>query len=1253
MERRTHSWDASSGGGEDLLVELSRTRPIEPFVGTDRYRVRRCLGEGGFGVVYEVEDLELGRRLALKTLRAGVGLTISHRIGRLKAEFRSVADLVHPNLVGLHELASDGDRWFFTMDLVRGADFLDYVCGDTSLAYEPTATPGDGGTAPRRRDTSGILSEPRLRASLRQLVAGVGALHEAGIVHRDLKPSNVLVEPEGRVVILDFGLAHATEAFEEMSLPGAGTPAYMAPEQALDRELTPAVDWYAIGVMLYEALTGQIPFDADSSAELVAKKLGKEPRPPSDHGDVPEDLERLCLDLLARDPEDRPDADAIAAILGHADVPAAVRSRPRDPLFVGRRSEMDVLTEALTEVRHGRPALVRVVGQPGVGKSSLLERFVEERCATAHATVLAGRCHEREAVPFKAMDGVTDAVQRYLRRLPRNEASALMPRDIHLVTRLFPALDGVPAIRDVPRRPDVELDPSEVRRRAFAALKELLARIADKEPVVVVVDDLQWGDVDSARLIASLVAPPDPPAMLLVLAYRDEDLEHNEPLRETLRTVEAARGPSPVVELGPLPAEEAEALAGQLMQGASPEAARRVAARGEGHPLFIAELSREHLFRGDEVEAPSLLDILWRRVLRISAEARALLETVALAGQPRDARLCFEAAGLDPGNVDVLRLLRAEQLVRASDRGVLNVFHDRVRDAVIARADRQTQRLRHLSIARCLERLSRPDLEALAHHFDAAGERASAATYAERAGEAARLAMAFGRAAAMFQLAIDRSTTPPAALYEKLAEAHLDAGANVAAGEAFLAAAERSVGAAAIDLTRRAAQEMLMVGDVDGGYAALDVALGAVGEKLPRSLRAARLETTLRMLRIRLGGFRERASVRTTPERQLRLDVLDTAARALEFNDMGRANAMGARFCQHALAGGDERQRALALVGAVPALFVGRRRRPEMIDDVLDRVDDRASQLEDPTVLAHSLVMRAKSLLAFGDWPSAVAMFERAAMHIENECTGMANQRRTCLGLAAACHIRLANFERAQHIAEVGLLDARERRDPVIEKGVCGAIFAPLALVADRLDEAEGHLSFAAMEDRCTMVLIKTEVRAALMNYRERPDAAVVAWRERWDRIEAYGLMNVPVFRVNAFRSRIVAMLSGDRWQKDWRRARRLWRSIRGYRFALALAAAATAGTCFELRRGRLDEARAQLTQAIDGYETCGLHLEADACRYRLAELDGTAVDAPREAILSAGVAVPERWVRTVLPPLIELTVEARRRRGLLAAPVR
>ena len=175
------------------------------------------------------------RVVALKTLRR----TSAADLYRLKREFRSLADVTHPNLVCLYELFVEDDHCFFTMELVEGVSFVDY-------ADEVDRT---------RR------SDDRLIAALRQLVDGVSALHRRGKLHRDIKPSNVLVTPEGRVVILDFGLIaellppHAGEA----SYVRGGTPAYMSPEEASGATPSEAGDWYGVGVTLYEALTGTIP----------------------------------------------------------------------------------------------------------------------------------------------------------------------------------------------------------------------------------------------------------------------------------------------------------------------------------------------------------------------------------------------------------------------------------------------------------------------------------------------------------------------------------------------------------------------------------------------------------------------------------------------------------------------------------------------------------------------------------------------------------------------------------------------------------------------------------------------------------------------------------------------------------------------------------------------------------------------------------------------------------------------------------
>src|SRR5580698_7104728 len=194
------------------------------FAGTDRYKIRRRLGSGGFGVVYEAEDTTLGGLVALKVLHNPDGGALY----RFKHEFRSLAHIKHPNLVALYDLASDGGRWFFTMELVDGADVISFVwdgnkpharttldrSGDLSITQAElevtpaTRRPGDRGPNDHRPPASvrPHLDVRRLRNVFGQLARGVVALHEAGKVHRDIKPSNILVERSGRVVLLDFGL---------------------------------------------------------------------------------------------------------------------------------------------------------------------------------------------------------------------------------------------------------------------------------------------------------------------------------------------------------------------------------------------------------------------------------------------------------------------------------------------------------------------------------------------------------------------------------------------------------------------------------------------------------------------------------------------------------------------------------------------------------------------------------------------------------------------------------------------------------------------------------------------------------------------------------------------------------------------------------------------------------------------------------------------------------------------------------------
>ena len=342
--------------------------PDEPVLAN--YEILGELGRGGMGVVYRARDRRRDRVVALKTVQRAAPAALL----RFKQEFRTLADVSHPNLVTLYELASDGRSWFFTMELIDGVDILTYV---RSPAEGMALDPGSSGSRSPEADTwdpgaPTVLTQPRsrsgrseipggdpaleaglspsrlsrLRASFRQLAEGVDALHDAGKLHRDIKPSNVLVTRRGRVVLLDFGLAAELEpsGLHQSSEPHVlGTVAYMAPEQAAGLTVSQAGDWYSVGVMLYEALTGRLPYSG-RPLEILLEKQRSDPLPPTGLvPDLPEDLAALCIDLLRRDPGARPRGpEVLHRLCGRAEPKDLVdRVRwsvgPRAPL-VGRRA---------------------------------------------------------------------------------------------------------------------------------------------------------------------------------------------------------------------------------------------------------------------------------------------------------------------------------------------------------------------------------------------------------------------------------------------------------------------------------------------------------------------------------------------------------------------------------------------------------------------------------------------------------------------------------------------------------------------------------------------------------------------------------------------------------------------------------------------------------------------------------------------------------------------------------------------------
>src|SRR5262249_46362690 len=243
--------------------------------------------------------------------------------------------------------------------------------------------------------------------------------------------------------------------------------------------------------------------------------------------------------------------------------------------------------------------------------------------------------------------------------------------------RVFPVLRRVDAVAESPRRSTDIHDPQELRRRAFGALRELFARIGDRKPLALAIDDLQWGDVDSAALLCDLLPPPEAPLFLLVCTYRSEYVPHSPCLRMLRDPAVSGLPPDRrrEVVVDALSAEESCELALKLL-GHEDELARKqaemIARESGGSPYFIYELV-EHLNAGGELEDRSsvagsiaLDEVLWARIRRLPEDARALLEVLAVAGQPLRQADAGRAAGLGPEGFEALASLRSNHLVRGT-----------------------------------------------------------------------------------------------------------------------------------------------------------------------------------------------------------------------------------------------------------------------------------------------------------------------------------------------------------------------------------------------------------------------------------------------------------------------------------------------------------------------------------------------------------------------------------------------------------
>ena len=691
------------------------------------------------GEVFLADDTQLGRKVAIKFLPEALEADATAR-ERLRREARSAAALDHPYICKIHEIADIDGRTGIVMEHVAGQTL------ESRLA--------DGPLAP--------AEAIQLAA---EVVEALSEAHAHRILHRDLKPANLMLTGQGHVKVMDFGLAKRMRdpgvSDSEASTAGnltrtgtlLGTPAYMAPEQVRGGSVDARSDILSFGVVLFELLIGEHPFKRGTVSDTIAAILRDAPTRATGSGDQ---VDYAIFDkLLAKTPDDRYQSfdevsvevrrlrdatsswSALASELaGASETPLGGRRTP----FVGRNSERAELGRWLDQAVRGRGGLVLIGGEPGVGKTRLVEQLLEV-ARERHCLALTGRCYEVEGtapfIPF------VEIIEQYAQLASPEVLRETLGDAAPEVARLVPDLRRL--IPDLP--PPLELPPEQQRHYLFKNIAQFLQRVSRATSTVLLLDDLQWAD-NATLLLLQHLAPLLARLPLLALGtYRDVELDVNRPFAETLETLNRKRL-AQRLNLQRLPKEGVASMLAALGGPSPPDVlVGAIYRETEGNPFFVEEvfqhLEEQGVVHGEDGSWRSDLDledldvpegvrlVIGRRLERVSADSRKVLTFGAVVGRGFSLDL-LEAVGDVTGDALLTALEEAETnhlIVPMSGRAPRWEFsHALIRQTLAAGLSLPRRQRLHLKVADAIERAAGSNAERhasdLAHHLFQAGTAA-------------------------------------------------------------------------------------------------------------------------------------------------------------------------------------------------------------------------------------------------------------------------------------------------------------------------------------------------------------------------------------------------------------------------------------------------------------------------------------------------------------------------------------------------
>ena len=606
----------------------------------DRYQVQRFLGEGGKKTVYLAHDTLLDRDVAFALIKSdGLDDVSRTRITRADQAMGRLGS--HPHIVTVFDMGLHEGQPYMVTELMGG--------GDVEAVIEK---------APEHR-----LPLERAIDIARSVCQGLEFAHNQGIVHRDLKPGNVWLADDGTAKIGDFGLAVAMDR-SRLTQAGmmVGTVSYMPPEQAMGGQVTPQSDLYSLGAMLYEMVTGRAPFLGEESVAIIGQHINTPPVAPTWHVPrCPLSLEALVLRLLEKDAGKRPasatevlqaleaiDLEAEAPLVtgdrgGVDDSPSLAASRLYRRGFVGRESELRQLHTAYDVALSGQGSLVMVVGEPGIGKTSICEQLATYVTLRGGRT-LVGHCYEEGSLSLPYLAFV-EAIRSYVLSREPDDLRREMGSGASDVARI------VSEVRDrVQVEPREPVQPEEDRYRLLQAVSEFLRTAGSVQPLLIVLEDLHDADKGTLDMLTHVARNLSGARLLLVGTYRDVEVDRSHALSGALAELRRLSSFSRVSLRG-LTADEVQRMISTIAEEELPWGmAQAVHRQTEGNPLFVQEVLRylveEGLFSREEgrwratgqtpfdMNIPEgLRDVIGKRLSRLSEGCNRVLSVAAVIGR--------------------------------------------------------------------------------------------------------------------------------------------------------------------------------------------------------------------------------------------------------------------------------------------------------------------------------------------------------------------------------------------------------------------------------------------------------------------------------------------------------------------------------------------------------------------------------------------------------------------------------------------